>query len=450
MDYEDDVSLYNDELNNNLVDEIRLQGIMVKGYGILPKLVMIDHNLSIEAKSLYAFFCSFSGCGNVSFPGREYIINFLNIGKETYYNALNELKNKGLLQVTRQIRQKGQFARNIYTLVSNPEEYISTASSDLNEINTLSINNLLRCGYGFIPKAVMIDKKLNAKVKALYAYICVYTGAGQTAFPKKQYILHHLNISDATYRRLLNVLVKANYIEIIPIREKGKFIGNRYEVVDKPNLTPENGKLSPQAQMPDVVQPDVVEPDMVPPDVVKQDTNNNKVNNNRINKNKDNRVIIIENGISEEEAILDENDTYSIFEDDRFCLDENCSMDLILKDTEAMRNFTDYTRNNLSDITYFRFRDIADFYMIESEVDRPKEIIEKSIDLYVSVLLTFSDAKIIKAVRKFSSNDLRYILGTIISYYLKEPTTENIYDIRGYIAKTIMNKANAIIKRGKF
>ena len=35
-------------------DEIKLQGIFQEGYGIIPKMVMKDKRLTIEAKSIYA------------------------------------------------------------------------------------------------------------------------------------------------------------------------------------------------------------------------------------------------------------------------------------------------------------------------------------------------------------------------------------------------------------
>jgi hypothetical protein len=34
------------------------------GYGQIPKKVMMDKRLSVEAKAIYAYFCSYCGGGN--------------------------------------------------------------------------------------------------------------------------------------------------------------------------------------------------------------------------------------------------------------------------------------------------------------------------------------------------------------------------------------------------
>ncbi len=51
-------------------DQLRIQGVNCKGFGILPKYVMLDPDLTIEAKTIYAYFCSFAGNGNSTFVER--------------------------------------------------------------------------------------------------------------------------------------------------------------------------------------------------------------------------------------------------------------------------------------------------------------------------------------------------------------------------------------------
>ena len=41
-------------------DKIRSIGINQKGYGNIPKMVMLDQELDIKAKAVYAYFCSFT------------------------------------------------------------------------------------------------------------------------------------------------------------------------------------------------------------------------------------------------------------------------------------------------------------------------------------------------------------------------------------------------------
>ena len=52
-------------------DQLLVEGINCMGYGIIPKYVMLDPDLTIEAKAIYAYFCSFAGSGNTAFPSRS-------------------------------------------------------------------------------------------------------------------------------------------------------------------------------------------------------------------------------------------------------------------------------------------------------------------------------------------------------------------------------------------
>lgn len=244
------------EIENDTCLEIGYDNILAKGFGALSKIVMLDHNLSIEAKSLYAFICSFCGNGKIAFPSREYILGFLNIGKRAYYNAFNELKKNKLINI--EIRKnKGMFANNAYSLNTEPVEYLKKIVPCINETDTLCLDNIFDQGYGSIPKLVMINKDLSPKAKALYAYLITYTGAGQTAFPKKQFILYHLNICDATYQKCMKELINANYINVSRKRLNGKIAGNEYKIVNKPWLQ-ENDNHLPHTKNEDTVNEDMV------------------------------------------------------------------------------------------------------------------------------------------------------------------------------------------------
>lgn len=41
-------------------DEIRVRGIRSGGYGQLPKIIMVDPNIPLAAKGIYAYFVSFT------------------------------------------------------------------------------------------------------------------------------------------------------------------------------------------------------------------------------------------------------------------------------------------------------------------------------------------------------------------------------------------------------
>ena len=66
-------------------DQLRVEGVNFKGFGILPKYVMLDHDLTLEAKTIYAYFCSFAGNGDTTFPSRSKILSDLPMSKDCYY-----------------------------------------------------------------------------------------------------------------------------------------------------------------------------------------------------------------------------------------------------------------------------------------------------------------------------------------------------------------------------
>lgn len=462
-----------DELKNEITEEVKHEGVLDKGYGLMPKIIMLDPNLSIEAKSLYAFFCSFCGSGSTAYPGREYIYTFLNIGKHVYYKALNELKDKGLISVE-QVKTNGMFSKNIYTLVNNPKEYLSKTIPCVEENNTLAFGGLLKYGYGLIPKIVMIDQDLTPKTKALYAYLSVFTGAGQVSFPKKQYTLHHLDISSGTYQKCLNELVCANYVQVSPKRDKGKFIGNDYIIVENPYKPATVANSSPEYKNWDTVNQDTAEWD-----TVNQDTNNNKVNinnhkknrikkdsafnitddeylNNSDNANKKNSVVKANKGKNpDDQAILSANAAYNIFEDDRFNLYPlEMSQEAIDQSEHYKTEFDTFTKTKLAKETYFKHADIAHFYLLMSEVYKTTKIPEDTINEYLDILASFSDVKTKNTIKHFSESDHRSILSKLSNAYIEKYTgykdeDTQIYDLRGYCARMIMNIANAKNLKGE-
>jgi len=76
-------------------DQLKVEGINFKGFGILPKYVMLDPDLSIEAKTIYAYFCSFAGNGSATFPGRDKILSDLPMSKDAYYKHFRQLTDQG-------------------------------------------------------------------------------------------------------------------------------------------------------------------------------------------------------------------------------------------------------------------------------------------------------------------------------------------------------------------
>lgn len=103
--------------NQTAPDVLQVQGRMTLGYGIIPKLAMQDQRLTIEAKAIYAYFCSYAGAGTTAFPSRSKILYDLKISEDRYYRHFNILKKCGYIAVEQHTDTSGKFKRNVYTLV---------------------------------------------------------------------------------------------------------------------------------------------------------------------------------------------------------------------------------------------------------------------------------------------------------------------------------------------
>jgi len=97
-------------------DVLKVTGINSKGYGIYPKLVAKDRRLTIEAKAIYAYFCSYAGSGNTAFPPVSKMIYDLNISKTRYYTHFKLLKKYGYIAIEKGRNENGKFDHNIYIL----------------------------------------------------------------------------------------------------------------------------------------------------------------------------------------------------------------------------------------------------------------------------------------------------------------------------------------------
>ncbi|WP_143093484.1 helix-turn-helix domain-containing protein [Parageobacillus thermantarcticus] len=112
-------------------DELRLAGIMSKGYGIIPKVVMLDRRLSDKAKAIYAFFCSFAGARNSAFPKVSTICHYLKMNKDTYYKHFKQLVELGYIEVHQARDEEGKFSHNIYIL--KQEVYLPVEEEKVSE-----------------------------------------------------------------------------------------------------------------------------------------------------------------------------------------------------------------------------------------------------------------------------------------------------------------------------
>lgn len=99
-------------------DKLKIEGVLSQGYGIIPKLVMKDKDLTIEAKAIYAYISSYAGNGNTAFPSVGLICTDLDIGENRFHKHKKVLIEKGYIEVKRERDGRGVWGSNVYTINS--------------------------------------------------------------------------------------------------------------------------------------------------------------------------------------------------------------------------------------------------------------------------------------------------------------------------------------------
>ena len=95
-----------------------MKSILAEGYGIIPKLVMRDESLSIEAKAIYAYLAAFAGNRFEAYPSVELICHELNISKKRFLTHRKMLVERGYMEIKRQRAANG-FSNNVYVLTQS-------------------------------------------------------------------------------------------------------------------------------------------------------------------------------------------------------------------------------------------------------------------------------------------------------------------------------------------
>lgn len=136
-------------------DEVKIQStsILSNGYGLYPRLIARDTDLTIESKAIYAYLVSFAGNSNTCFPSRDLIIKELGISKDRFYKHMKLLKDKGYIKVHKN-KDGSNFSNNIYEMILDKRDiscpgfkdmacpdFKDTENKDTN-INSLNNNNI--------------------------------------------------------------------------------------------------------------------------------------------------------------------------------------------------------------------------------------------------------------------------------------------------------------------
>lgn len=127
-----------------MTDTVKMSGIMEQGYGISPKLVMRDKELSIEAKAIYAYMSSFAGNGASAFPKIETACKDLNVSKNRFLKHRKLLIERGYISIEKE-RKRGKFENNIYiinqTVASNHRHGVLPPRQNEATNNNKDLNN---------------------------------------------------------------------------------------------------------------------------------------------------------------------------------------------------------------------------------------------------------------------------------------------------------------------
>lgn len=94
--------------------------IYENGYGLIAKKVMKDNNLSLSAKAIYSYLCSYAGNETSAFPSVKLIKYELGISKDTFYKYMKELTDKAYIVITQKRVEKGKFGHNVYSIEAIP------------------------------------------------------------------------------------------------------------------------------------------------------------------------------------------------------------------------------------------------------------------------------------------------------------------------------------------
>lgn len=110
---------------------------------------------------------------------------------------------------------------------------------DTNQNDTLSIQGINAKGYGTIALSVMTDRRLSVESKAIYAYLCSYTGRGCTCYPSVQTICEDLNISQKRYYKFFTPLKEFGYITTYQGERKGSSFKHNVYMINQVLPSPE-------------------------------------------------------------------------------------------------------------------------------------------------------------------------------------------------------------------
>ena len=171
-------------------NKLNVKGVMSEGYGIIPKKVMKDEDLTIDAKAIYAFMASFAGAGNTSFPSVKFITDKLGISRQRFNKHRKLLEDKGYITIKKERTTDGSWGNNVYTLETLPRLQNPT-------LDNLTLDNPTS-GNVTTNNNTINNNTINNNTKS-------------TSRSKLKFETHHLKLAELLYKQIKNNL--PNYKE---------------------------------------------------------------------------------------------------------------------------------------------------------------------------------------------------------------------------------------------
>jgi predicted transcriptional regulator len=95
-------------------------------------------------------------------------------------------------------------------------------------------DSIFQDGYGQISKLFMCDRTLETTSKAIYSYLCSFSGGGNQAYPGIARMCADLKLSRNTFYKHMKQLEESGYIKKTQYLDPGNlFTNNVYEFVYK-------------------------------------------------------------------------------------------------------------------------------------------------------------------------------------------------------------------------
>lgn len=179
-------------------------GIFENGSGNVYRYVLMDPSISLSAKAVYAYLCSYGDAANEGtevYPSVETITGDLNMSVPTYNTAMNLLISRDLvIRSERMIIKPGERPRqtsNSYQINLRPKDFKPNPKA------AVYTGTILDYKYGPIAKKVMRDRNIkNWRSKALYAYYCSFVGSEDFSKIDIKLVCYYLDIDRHTLSRI--------------------------------------------------------------------------------------------------------------------------------------------------------------------------------------------------------------------------------------------------------